>query len=243
MNLIKKHIFLLLLLVTSICNGQAIKIEVLQKSTFESNLKKYNSFLGGRAAMYFLNSKFDTSYVNYIATLKAKTEKRWPTIEEVYNKVVNKANSLGANAFTTKQVHIADSIVFVFDFYYATDETLNANRLQTEKNVVYIFGNLDKGMPVITYKVNKEKDFVHGGFYKKYTLDRNTTTVFSKSVGLAWGDVTLTANNSSYIFTVAGLANNARKEQAISTFANGIPLTQIEYNLGMVILQGLQLQD
>jgi uncharacterized protein YbjQ (UPF0145 family) len=221
-------------------NAQAIKIEILKQSGYSSNIKKYSAFFGGRATMYYLDNKFDTAKAHFIASIKGTSEKKWPTIEEVYNKVVNQANKLGANAVIPKKVVLSDSIVFELDFYYASDTALEINEILKEKNVVYVFGNLTEGMNKKSVMVNNNTEEIEAGYFKKYILSK-TATVFYRSTGLAWSDFTFIAKNEqAYIISIAGLGNVARRNSIIGSTQ---PMSFVERDLGLILLKGLKQQQ
>lgn len=148
------------LIYSNLLNGQTV--EVINKSALIPELQGKD--------FAFIESTTDTTDIKFIATIKASGKGKKGDLDLLFYKIRAKAMELGANAFKLSSYTAMDSLkktVLTLDTYYGTDSALISNLKNREKNVVYIFGALEKSDKTYLFKVDNEKvEMKSGTFYK-----------------------------------------------------------------------------
>ncbi len=118
----------------------------------------------------FIAPDSDTSRLQFVATLRATGVGKNANLELVFNKLREKAQTLGGNAFKLRQFSRIDEIpksILTLDVYFASDSALKLNHEKHSKNMVYIIGSPEKSDKTYSFKIDNLKKEIKGGtFYR-----------------------------------------------------------------------------
>ncbi len=150
-----KHLLIFITLLVSLSGfGQKVKItEMNQDYTKFANV----------AGLYYLHDQTNPENYDWIADAVIEFDTILPnTLKEIFAKIEEKGNKIGANAF-----RISDSDIYVpgpakyirLSVYYLRKEKYNENLILFERPVIYLFGFLSHHQHIDGYKiaVNKQK--------------------------------------------------------------------------------------
>lgn len=143
--------------------GQKVKITEMNRGYF-----KYPSVEG----FFYLHHQALPETYDWVADAVIELDTILPnTLKETYDKMEEKGNKLGANAF-----RISDSDIYAYgsnkyirlSFYYLRKENRDANKALFERPVVYLFGFLGYHQDIQGYNiaVNREKMILEELRYK-----------------------------------------------------------------------------
>lgn len=172
-----------LLLVCSFFCGRIYSqnIDILRKSDTLQRQGKQRAFI-------YWNNPSDTTGLEYVATLSSKgSAMGGSSLWELWMHAGNRSRKLGSNVFIFRSFTDSDSTKpeLILDLYLASEEALRRNSEREEKNVVYLFGNKGKVMPV---KVNGESIDIPANGFLHYELPVGTELKLSKggATGATW---------------------------------------------------------
>lgn len=159
-----KHYLLITILLSCLSGyGQKVKITEMSRDYF-----KYPNVAG----FFYLHERTLPENYDWIADAVIELDTILPkTLKEIYEKMEEKGNKLGANAF-----RISDSDIFTpgphknirLSIYYLRKENRDANKVLFERPAVYLFGFLSYHQDIQGYKivVNNQKMILEELRYK-----------------------------------------------------------------------------
>lgn len=151
-----KNIFLIILfLATSQLSAQYIKV-VRQADTIPTEKP---------VTFEYVTVKTEYSKLLYIATLNFVGNR----LDNYFAALAKKANELGANAYRIVDYKKKEDSQqeLTIDVFYATDDVLDANYMDYDKNVIYVMGNINKPEK---FKINGQKILLKEGEVYRYDL-------------------------------------------------------------------------
>ncbi|RBL89901.1 hypothetical protein [Chitinophaga flava] len=174
-------------------------IDILRKSETFERKGKHRSFI-------YWNNPADTAGLEYVATLSSKASAMGGrSLWELWIHAGNRSNKLGSNVFIFRSFTDTDSSKpeLILDLYLASDEALQRNTDREEKNVVYLFGNKGKAMPV---KVNSEEVEIPASRFLRYETPTGTELKLNKGgVTGAWWTIKGEDGKAALYFSVSGM--------------------------------------
>ncbi len=147
--------------ITNIVTAQIV--DVTARSTFQPE--------GEGKDFAFIEPVTDTAEIKFIATVQATKEGSDAEIDKLYDAIRSRAQKMGANAFKLNSFKRNDSLnkfILILDTYYGTDAALLLNFNNHEKNVVYIFGDVERSGKSYSFKIDNKKTEIKGGTYFRY---------------------------------------------------------------------------
>lgn len=188
----------------------------------------------------FIAPGADTSRLQYVATLRATGVGKNVSLEMIYSKLKEKANSLGANAFQLLSFKRMDSIyksILVMNMYFASDSVLNLHRKLQEKNVVYIFGDTEKSDKLQSFKIDDVKKEIKGGTYYRHQNAQGQEVKINKggftgaTVWIKWKE-----NKAATFLTLTGFGlSDAPVGQMGASIHTG-RMNYLDENLGQLLV-------
>jgi hypothetical protein len=160
-SILKLFLTIILLLNTFLIFSQTV--EILNQSD-----KKFASPTNDFA---YIENKSDTTKFEFVAAIKATDNNKTTNIQTLYNSILDKAKSIGANCFKLNSYLRNDTtndVVLILDTYFGNDSSVNDNFAVHEKNTVFIFCN-DKinESETFNFKINGDKKKIKSGTYYK----------------------------------------------------------------------------
>lgn len=157
-----KYILSILIVLTgSVAIAQ--NLDVIDHAAAEfSKLKSNDEF-------FFLNEDQDTTAVDYVATYSITSPPK-SFVEKIFHAAEDRAKKDGANGL--RLVRIADDYTdAVFRAYHMNDGAIEKHKIQTPKNVVFVFAGEKYDNPMYhTFEFNGAAKSIKNGTYFKYTL-------------------------------------------------------------------------
>lgn len=150
-----KNIFLIVFLfITYLASAQYIKI-----------VKQADSIPKEKGTTFeYITIKTEYSKLSYVATLNFVGNR----LDNYFGALAKKANDLGANAYKIVEYKRNDSQQeLTIDIFFATEEVLDANYMDYEKNVIYIMGDINKQEK---FKINGQKIVLKEGDIYRYDI-------------------------------------------------------------------------
>ncbi|MBL7901496.1 MAG: hypothetical protein JNK73_05825 [Bacteroidia bacterium] len=188
----------------------------------------------------FIAPGADTSRLQYVATLRATGVGKNVSLEMIYSKLKEKANSLGANAFQLLSFKRMDSIyksILVMNMYFVSDSVLNLHRMLQEKNVVYIFGDTEKSDKLQSFKIDDVKKEIKGGTYYRHQNAQGQEVKINKggftgaTVWIKWKE-----NKAATFLTLTGFGlSDAPVGQMGASIHTG-RMNYLDENLGQLLV-------
>lgn len=118
----------------------------------------------------FIASEADTSRLQLVAILRATGVGKNADLEMVFNKLREKAQTLGANAFKLRQFSRIDDVpksILTLEVYFVSDSAMKRIASNYPKNTVYIIGCTEKSDKTYAFKLDNLKKEIKGGtFYR-----------------------------------------------------------------------------
>jgi hypothetical protein len=149
------------LVITNIAAAQ--NIEVVSKGNFQFEEK-------GRY-FAFLETKTDTSRLQYVASFKASAEDKRASISDLFFGIKHEAQNLGATCFRLKTYsRDGKNTSIELDAYFGDDSLLHINAANHEKNTVFVFCSDRLTDEKYSIKVNDKKREFASGTYMKFQL-------------------------------------------------------------------------
>ena len=212
-------------------------VEVQNNSSFQAPVK--SSFFA-----YLIPSN-DTTGKNFIATLQATGSGKHADVEELFAKMKEKAQEIGANAYrfiSFKRDSIEKSAVLIVDAYYANAAALDINMQQAEKGVIYIFGDAEKSNKTYTFKINGDKKEFKGGSYYKHVMKPGEEVKINKG-GITGATIWFTwkENRPPVFLTLSGFGLGGAMPQGVvgASFNTG-RINYVTGGLGPLLLEVLK---
>ncbi|MGE7775666.1 hypothetical protein ACQKLP_13135 [Chitinophaga sp. NPDC101104] len=194
-----KRLYLVSCMFLLCAQSYAQKMEFLRKSeTFRKN--------GKSNAFHYWSVADDTLGLTYVATLQARgtAMNGGKNLYELWLGCLVKSRKTGANAFIFRSFQDSDSTqpVLVLDLYFADEAAIARNDARMEKNVVYLFGNKGKPMPV---KVNGEDTDIPANAWLRYETPAGNELKLSKG-GAGGAHITIRPKEEQAVeyFSVSG---------------------------------------
>lgn len=169
------HLFLICFLLILIQAPMAQTVEIVHQSAWQPQGKS-NDFA-------FVEPATDSASFTFVATVKATGTGKHKGTDQLFYKLKEKAQELGANAFKLKDYTSSDSSnssTLILDVGYLSDSAKLLNFQRHEKNVVYIFGNPGKSEKSSNFKIDDKKKELSGGTYYKYALKEGQEVKINK---------------------------------------------------------------
>ena len=177
-----KIFYLFFVCMLAVCSAAySQNIDILRKSDTFGRKEKHREFI-------YWNNPADTAGLEYIATLSSKASAMGGKgLWELWVFGWNRSNRLGGNVFIFRSYNESDSIKaeLIFDLYLASEEALKRNAELDGKNVVYLFGNKGKAMPV---QVNGESVDIPADSVLRYETPVGSELKLNKggATGASW---------------------------------------------------------
>ncbi len=229
------YLFSCILLLASQAFAQ--KMEYLRKSeTFKKS--------GKQPDFYYWSAPDDTAGLTYVATLQARgtAMNGGKTLYELWMGCFMKSRKTGANAFMLQSFTDTDSTqpVLVLDLYYASEEAAGRNEARKERNVVYLFGNKGKPMPV---KVNGEEKDIPANAWLRYETSPDSELKLAKG-GAAGAHMTITGKEDQpatyYSVSGFGLGGMVPPPGTVGLSFNTGRITEMPPDFGGLLLEVLK---
>ncbi|MBO9732701.1 MAG: hypothetical protein J7623_28920 [Chitinophaga sp.] len=175
------------------------KVEILKKSdTFQRKKKS-------REIVYWSNTA-DTSGLEYVATISSTAvAMESKALSRLCALAVHRGMKSGANTFMFHSYTDTDSTrpALTLDFFFADDSALQRNTDREEKNVVYIFGNNGKAMPL---QINGKDVTIPADSFLRYETTFGTALNISKggSFGASIGNIQAAVGKPALYYAVSG---------------------------------------
>ncbi|NSL85879.1 hypothetical protein [Chitinophaga solisilvae] len=156
-------------------------VDILRQSETFQRQGKHRQFI-------YWNNPSDTAGLEYVATLSSKASAMGgKSLWEIWNHAGNRSVRLGSNVFICRSFTDSSDAKaeLILDLYLASEAALSRNTEREEKNVVYLFGNKGKPMPV---KVNGEEVDIPANSFLRYETPPGSTLKLSKGgiTGASW---------------------------------------------------------
>jgi len=136
------------------------------------------------APFNFLHHDVDTTTMMFVGTFRAYGVGAKSTIEKFYNLIRAEALKNGANSFRLVTINRAEATAsgeLVLETYFSSDEVIVKSKRFKEKNVVFVFSSeLRSEQHTTSFRVNNEKQELHGGKYVRYELPAGEELKISK---------------------------------------------------------------
>ncbi|NLR82912.1 hypothetical protein [Chitinophaga eiseniae] len=195
-----KHPYLVLAFLIFCCGHvYSQKVEILKKSdTFQRKKKS-------REVVYWSNPA-DTSGLEYVATISSRTvAMESKALSRLWALAVSRGMKSGANTFMFHSYTDTDSTKpeLTLDFFFADDSALQRNTDREEKNVVYIFGNKGKAIPL---NINGEEVKIPADSFLRYEVPFGTELKLSKggTFGGSTGSIRAEVGKPALYYAVSG---------------------------------------
>lgn len=146
----KAYLFIITILIALIsANGQKVEI-IEQFPVFEK--QKVKTF-------DLINESLNLTDISKIAILKGQSLNQGKqTLVNSFNSFWETANELGGNSFTIDSTYTdIDTTTMILSIYYLSEEKTKNNYELYPKNMVYVFGDLDKSKKEKVIKFNDQK--------------------------------------------------------------------------------------
>ena len=227
-----------IILLLALNSAYSQKVEIIRQS--ENLISKTDNYFA------FLETTTDTLQLTFVATVKASGKKNDVSLQNLFYKIHNKANALGANSFKLNTYISNDSTtesVLILDTYVGSVAVLDTNFDHHEQNMIVIFGD-DKinGSDTYSFKINDEKKNIKSGTYYKYIIakDReikiNNGGFLGMTVFLKWKPNKQAAFLSLTGFGIGGPLSS----QTIGLSFNTGRINSIEGDFGLLLMQILK---
>ena len=178
--------FFLALLAASLPQfSNAQRVEVVNKTDFQAPAESQ--------AFIFWEAATDTALLAPIATVRISGFSAEASLENLFDRLKSKAQKLGANAFRVDAFSVlGQQTHFALKVYYATDTAVKQNMQNQEKNVVYVFGDLNPVGSSVTFKADKMNKEVRGGRFVRLLVEAGKELRLSKG-GITGASMTVKA--------------------------------------------------
>ena len=233
-----KIINVILILLCFKSNAQKVTIDILSNSGHKSGLKYENLFFLPAAPLHFLEPDMDTVGVYFIATIKgsAKNDDMWV----VYDKIVRKAEKMGANCFKVVRHTLKNSLKatsLTLNVYYADPLLITKNENLHEKNSVFIFGNIS-GTKAASFKIDDTLKKIDVGYYYKHVLNTDLKTKFTQTGAFGSNAFAKASDKPALFLPLGTLGNGARGSLPPSGLGIGVSssFSFIDNNFGLLLL-------
>jgi hypothetical protein len=228
----QKNLFFIFLIIANMAIAQ--NVEIVGKGNF--------SFEEKPTVFAFLEAKTDTMPLQYVASIKATAPYKKATIGDLFFKIKNQAQTLGANCFRLKSYsNDTVNITMVLDTYFADDSLLYTNLANHEKNAVFIFCSDRISDEKYAIKVNNVKKEFVSGTYLKFLLFDGQKLKLNKG-GLTGETMWFNYENKTAVFLATngfGI-NGASPPGTVGLSFNTGRFNYIDKNLGHLLAQVLK---
>lgn len=199
---------------------------------------------GKQPDFYYWSAPGDTAGLTYVATLQARgtAMNGGKTLYELWLGCLMKSRKAGANAFILQSFTDTDSTqpVLILDLYFASAAAAERNEARKERNVVYLFGNKGKPMPV---KVNGEEKDIPANAWLRYETPQGSELKLGKGgVGGAHMTITGKEDRPAMYYSVSGfgLGGMVPPPGTVGLSFNTGRITEMHPDFGGLLLEVLR---
>lgn len=230
----------LIIFISNYCFSQTV--EILRKSE-KIQLSKGNDFA-------FLETKTDTSKLEFVATIKATGINSKTNLSSLYFTILENAKAIGANSFKLNSYLQNDSskiYSLILDTYFGVDSLLDLNFDNHEKNMFFIFGDekID-GTDTYSFKIDGVKKKIKSGTYYKQELKEGKEVKINKGgiTGMTiWLNWKPKRQSAFFNFTGFGLGGGSVPVGVVGASFNTGRISNIDGNLGSLLTQILKISE
>lgn len=207
------------------------------KSGFGQNTSSTKSYI---KTFDLISDSFDLSGKTKIGNLKGNSADIGSlTLSHLFNSFLENANKQGANSFTVDNIiHQGDSTSIEISIYSLNEAELKTNRDKYPRNMIYVFGNLDKRKAIEKIRINDKKIELKPLEYVSYQnqLDEQTTVIVGGPRGAKMYIVGKEGRQPMYISTDISHNGISYTANGSTSFNNG-RVYPVDFNLGAFLVK------
>lgn len=187
-----------------------------------------------------ISDSFDLSGKTKIGNLKGNSlDIGSQTLSQLFNSFLENANKQGANSFKIDSIiHHGDNTTIEISIYSLNEAELKTNRDKYPRNMIYVFGNLDKRKAIEKIRINDRKIELKPLEYVSYQnqLDEQTTVIIGGSRGARMYIVGKEGRQPMYISTDISHNGISYTANGTKSFNNG-RVYPVDFNLGAFLVK------